>query len=214
MKKRISLMESTTSIIKRGLNILDICADSSQIQMWIDHLYYLKEWNQVLNMTRITEFDLMIKKHLFDVLSVSPFILGENIIDVGSGGGLPGIPLAILYPLKKFYLIEKSKKKCIFLEYVIRKLSLSNAVVICSRIEEYKETIFFDAVIARAFSNIVTIVKLCRKFIRTGGRIYAMKSSYKTEIKNLNKQGFSYDVCQIRVPFSENFLRHLITIKC
>jgi len=104
-------MESTTSIIKRGLNILDICADSSQIQMWIDHLYYLKEWNQVFNMTRITEFDLMIKKHLFDVLSVSPFILGEKIIDVGSGGGLPGIPLAILYPLKKFYLIEKSKKK-------------------------------------------------------------------------------------------------------
>lgn len=102
--------------IKQALTELDIQANETQISLWIDYLKLLEKWNKVYNMTAIKNIEDMLVKHLFDSLAVAKYLKGSSTIDVGTGGGLPGVVLAILYPNHQFTLVDSVGKKIMFLK--------------------------------------------------------------------------------------------------
>src|SRR5437879_4071655 len=143
-----SLLKNTK--LKTGLSEMNLIMTDEQLSQLLVYLQLLQKWNKTYNLTAITDFDKMITHHLLDSLSVSPYITGDNIVDVGSGAGLPGIPLAIYFPDKKFTLIESVGKKTRFISNAVRELGLKNVDVVNVRAEEYQTPNVFDTMIARA----------------------------------------------------------------
>jgi 16S rRNA (guanine527-N7)-methyltransferase len=150
-------------------------------------------------MTAIKKFDDMIEKHLFDSLSVAKYIKGNTTIDVGTGGGLPGVPLAILYPNHKFTLVDSVGKKIMFLKNVKKNLKLENIEPTNSRVEALTDQ-SFDNIISRAFSSIDTFYELCKHFITDDNQMLAMKGP-DTEKDNISKTPLKAVNHKIKVPF-------------
>ncbi|NDT66002.1 16S rRNA (guanine(527)-N(7))-methyltransferase RsmG, partial [Francisella tularensis subsp. holarctica] len=131
--------------IRQALSELDILATEVQIDQWLDYLKLLEKWNKVYNMTAIKNIDEMLVKHLFDSLAVAKYIKGDSTVDVGTGGGLPGVVLAILYPQHQFTLVDSVGKKIMFLKNVKKSLSLNNINPLNTRIENLEGN--FDNII-------------------------------------------------------------------
>ena len=142
----------------------------------IAYLRLLQKWNKAYNLTAITDFDKMVIYHLLDSLSVAPYIKGDNIVDVGSGAGLPGIPLAIYFPEKKFTLIDSVGKKTRFISHAVRELKLNNVQVMQIRAEEYPQAQSFDTMIARAVASIDVLREIARHLLCENGKLLMMKS--------------------------------------
>lgn len=197
-----------TALQENGYTI----AQSTQ-QQFIAFLKLLQKWNQVFNLTAITTPREMIYLHLLDSLAVYPYLTGNNFLDVGSGGGLPGIPLAIIDPKKNWLLLDKSQKKTRFLTQVIAELGLKNVTVECSRCEAFQSPGCFDTIISRAFGTIALLVTTTQHLICPKGQFLAMKGSYpREEIAALpaDFELVGIDQLSIRGLAAE---RHLIRIK-
>ena len=190
---------TTQDKIKQALQELQLTATDEQVQLWIDYLKLLEKWNKVYNMTAIKKFDDMLEKHLFDSLSVAKYIKGNTTIDVGTGGGLPGVPLAILYPEHSFTLVDSVGKKIMFLKNVKKTLKLSNIEPTNSRVEALEDK-GFDNIISRAFSSIDTFYELCKHFITDDNQMLAMKGP-DTEKDNIDKTPLKATNHEIKVPF-------------
>ena len=121
--------------LQSGLLEMKLTLSVEKQSQLLTYLHLLQKWNKAYNLTAITEFDKMISYHLLDSLSISPYLTGKNIVDVGSGAGLPGIPLAIYFPDKKFTLIDSVGKKTRFISCVMRELALQNVEVVNGRAE-------------------------------------------------------------------------------
>ena len=159
-----------------GLAQLNLIVSSENQDKLLHYLRLLQKWNKAYNLTAITEFDKMISYHLLDSLSISPYLTGKNIVDVGSGAGLPGIPLAIYFPDKKFTLIDSVGKKTRFISCVMRELALQNVEVVNGRAEEYQTPHVFDTMIARAVASIEVLVNIAQQLLRQDGVLLMMKS--------------------------------------
>ena len=195
--------------IQKALDELDISATDKQINLWVEYLHLLEKWNKVYNMTSIKKFDDMLGKHLFDSLSVAKYIRGDSTVDVGTGGGLPGVVLAILYPEHKFTLVDSVGKKIMFLKNVKRILKLENIEPINIRIESLEGD--FDNVISRAFSSVDKFYDLCKHFLNDNNQMLAMKGP-DTEEANLAMLPLEIETNQITVPFLEA-QRNLIVMR-
>ena len=195
--------------IQKALDELNISATDKQINLWVEYLHILEKWNQVYNMTSIKKFDDMLGKHLFDSLSVDKYIRGNSTVDVGTGGGLPGVVLAILYPEHKFTLVDSVGKKIMFLKNVKRILKLENIEPINIRIESLEGD--FDNVISRAFSSVDKFYDLCKHFLNDNNQMLAMKGP-DTEEANLAMLPLEIETNQITVPFLEA-QRNLIVMR-
>ena len=195
--------------IQKALLELDIKANPAQIQQWIDYLGLLEKWNKVYNMTAIKKIDDMLVKHLFDSLAVAKYIKGSSSIDVGTGGGLPGVVLAILYPEHKFTLVDSVGKKIIFLKNVKKNLGLKNIEPVNSRIEDLEGS--FDNIISRAFSSVDTFYNLCKQFLTDKNQMLAMKGP-DLEEQNLIKLPLKIEKHSIKVPFLDA-KRNLIVMR-
>lgn len=152
--------------------------NEAQQQLCEQHLDLLEKWNKVYNLTAIRKRQDMAIKHLNDSLAVLPHLPKDtsfNMVDVGTGGGFPGIPLAIAKPECSFTLIDSSLKKVRFLKQVVAELHLKNVNPVHARVEEYSPTVKFDGVISRAFSAIDNMVGLTKHLLADGGHYYAMK---------------------------------------
>ncbi|APC96433.1 16S rRNA (guanine(527)-N(7))-methyltransferase RsmG [Francisella frigiditurris] len=185
--------------IDKALDELNIQATQIQINQWIEYLKLLEKWNKVYNMTAIKDFDDMLEKHLFDSLSIARYIKGNSTVDVGTGGGLPGIPLAILYPQHKFTLVDSVGKKIMFLKNVKKSLNLENITPLNCRIESL-ENQSFDNIISRAFSSIDTFYDLCKNLVTDSNQMLAMKGP-DIEEQNLQKIPLKSQTYKIKVPF-------------
>lgn len=194
------------AVEKLGLDVVD-----SQIDRWLEYLALLQKWNKTYNMTAITRFNDMLIKHLFDSLSVASFITGERIADVGTGGGLPGIPLAILYPQKSFTLIDSVGKKVRFLNHAKKALQLDNLFPIHTRVETYLPDQKFDQVISRAFSSVSDFYALTKHLLKEGGELIAMKGEMIEE-DSIAKLPLSAQSVPVEVPQLEA-KRHIIVLK-
>ena len=158
---------------------LDVSIDAQQ--KLLAYLSLLQKWNKVYNLTAVRDPLEMVALHLLDSLSVLPYINANNLLDVGSGGGLPGIVLAICKPTLQVTTIDTVQKKAIFMRQVKGELSLSNLTVVHARVESYKPKEKFDAIISRAFSEIALFIKLTQHLLAENGQWFAMKGQVSHE---------------------------------
>lgn len=162
-----------------GMAALGLAVSEQQERSLLGYLGLLEKWNQVYNLTAVREPERMLTLHLLDSLAVLPALLDlparQDLLDVGSGGGLPGVPLAILRPQWRVSLLEASHKKASFLRQAGAELGLANVRVVQERLEDFGETAGFDLVISRAFAELKDFLDGAARFAKPGGRILAMK---------------------------------------
>lgn len=142
------------------------------------YLQLLQRWNRVYNLTAVRDPVQMQLLHVADSLSIAPFIQGDNCLDVGSGAGLPGIPLAIVQPERQFTLLDTSGKKTRFLQQVVLELHLPNVEVVQARVENWQPQSPYAAIISRAFASLQDFVNMAGHCLGEGGILYAMKGRY------------------------------------
>ncbi|MFT4060634.1 MAG: 16S rRNA (guanine(527)-N(7))-methyltransferase RsmG [Legionella sp.] len=150
------------------------------------YLLLLKKWNLAYNLTAIRDIKSMVSKHLLDSLAILPWLKGTRIIDVGTGAGLPGIPLAIAQPEKNFVLLDANGKKIRFLNEIKRQLHLSNLEIVHFRVENYHPAQGFDTVVSRAFSSLTQMIQWTEHLIAKDGIWLAMKGRHPdTELREI-----------------------------
>ena len=147
----------------------------AQRQQLVAYVELLNKWNKAYNLTSVRNPEDMLIKHILDSLVVGPKLAGQHFIDVGTGPGLPGIPLAILYPERNFVLLDSLGKRITFLRQVVFQLKLTNVTPMLSRVEEFQPEQPFDGVLSRAFASLQDMVNWCQHLIDTNGRFYALK---------------------------------------
>jgi len=166
--------------LQRGCDTLQLTLDSRQQALLLDYLGLLARWNKAYNLTAVRDEAQMVTRHLLDSLVIAPHIRGQRLIDVGTGAGLPGIPLAVLFPEREFHLLDSNGKKTRFLFQVKTALRLDNMVVHHARVESFVPTEPFDVVLSRAFASLGDMVDGCRHLLAPDGRFLAMKGAYPT----------------------------------
>jgi len=166
------------------------------------YLELIEKWNRVHNLTAVRDPAQMVVVHVLDSLSVLPHLDGcARILDVGTGPGLPGIPVAIARPGTRVTLLDSSHKKCAFLEQARIELSLDNVDVVCERIEQWQPADLYDAVVSRAFSELSDFVVQARHAVAPGGRMIAMKGVYPfDEIARVPASHKVAQVLELHVP--------------
>ena len=185
---------------------------SKEVEQQAKYLELLLEANKNINLTGITQPKEAVIKHTLDSLSVSNAIEGTKVIDIGSGGGTPGIPLAIANPDKQFYLVDSVLKKTIFLKEAIETLKLNNVEVICERGENIKN-LSADTVVSRAFGSLNYLIDASKHMVSKKGLFLAMKGKIKKEEISGLVAGFSVlQIQEIEVPYLEA-TRHFVFIK-
>jgi len=161
--------------IARGLAALGLEAPEGAVERLARYLELIRRWNEVYNLTAITDPAEMVPKHLLDSLAPLPHIEAARLADIGAGAGLPGIPIAILRPGLPVTLVESSGKKARFLRTAARELGLANVAVAESRIERWAPAPPPDAVVARALAPLPELCALVQGWLPAGGRLYALK---------------------------------------
>lgn len=152
----------------------------------MQYLELIQTWNRVFNLTAITNERDMVYLHLIDSLMVIPFLQGQKFLDVGSGAGLPGIPLAIINPDQEWTLLDKNNKKTRFLTQAISELNLSNVKVEHSRSEDFHPKECFDSILSRAFGTLTMFIDTTAHLLCENGQLIAMKGKYpQDEIRGI-----------------------------
>jgi len=179
----------------------------------LSYLELLIKWNKAYNLTAIRDPQAMVVLRLLDSLTVWPFVRGPNVLDVGTGAGLPGIPLAIAMPEHRFTLLDTNGKKTRFLEYALRQLGLKNVDVQKTRIEDFAPVQPFDTVVSRAFSALSLFADTCGPLLNQSGCLLAMKGKLpKDEIAVLNEAQWRVGSYELEVPGLEAE-RHMIVLE-
>lgn len=187
-------MNQSTALSKQ----LDDLGFSWPSEPFIDYLLLLDKWNKAYNLTAIRSLDSMVTHHLFDSLAILPWIKGPRLLDVGTGAGLPGIPLALAMPSLQVVLLDSNGKKIRFLREVKRALQLTNVEIVQTRAETYHPSSDFDTVTSRAFSTLESFLHVTRHLLAETGIWLAMKGRYPdTELTAINHP---YHVEKYTVP--------------
>ncbi len=195
------------------LNELDIKISAEQKEKLFKFVALLDKWNKAYNLTSVRDPNEMWVKHILDSLVVSPHLVGNRFIDVGTGPGLPGLPLAIINPDKEFVLLDSLGKRIRFIEQVLLQLGIKNVTPVQSRVEEYQPEQGFDGVLSRAFASLSDMVHWCEHLPNKTGKFYALKGIYHQEEVAELPDNFKLDqVIALKVPELVGE-RHLILVK-
>ena len=197
--------------ISCGLAHLNISPSSDLVAKLEIYLKELMKWNRVFNLTAIRAESKLVSHHLLDSLAISPYISGEKIIDVGTGAGLPGLPLALLYPDKQFTLLDSNGRKTRFLQQIKTRLDLKNCHIKQSRVEDYKGC--FDQLTCRAFASLTDIIRLCAHLIKEPGQILALKGKRDQDIETSQLQPFEIEIIHALDVPSVEAERHLLILR-
>lgn len=197
-----------------GTDQMSMTVSDNQLDQLLAYLEILAKWNKAYNLTAIKDQAEMVIRHLLDSLSIAAYIQGTNICDVGSGAGLPGIPLAILLPEKHFTLLDSNGKKTRFMVQAINTLHLDNVSIVQKRAESWKPGNKFDVITTRAFSDLSYMVSMTRHLLKDSGFWMAMKGTYpQDEITKLTNTipDITVDACKtLSVPGCEQERRLMI----
>lgn len=179
----------------------------------LTYLALVEKWNRVYSLTAVRDPGSMLHQHLLDSLAVLPHLSGARILDVGSGPGLPGIPLAIARPQSSVTLLDANHKKAAFLKQAAIELELGNVTVVCQRVEQWQPEEKFDVVISRAFSDLGQFIELAGRLCARDGVLAAMKGVYPHEELNQIPAGYRLaEVIALEVPgLGAN--RHLVIVR-
>lgn len=217
---------NSSQLLVSGVQQLNIHLDNEQLSLLMRFITLLQKWNQAYNLTAIEDTDEIISKHILDSLSVAEYLEGENIIDVGSGAGLPGIPLAILYPQKQFTLLDSNAKKTRFIQQAAIDLGLKNVQALHLRVEDYSPTGHpaghptgqmmnnFSTLISRAFASSDKLFDSCKQLLKhldEDGRIIFMLGKQK-QLEALPNGYNVVDIQSIKIPRLEA-QRHIAIVQ-
>jgi 16S rRNA (guanine527-N7)-methyltransferase len=175
-------MSELTRILADGLVRLNLPLPAAVQQQLLDYVALVQKWNKVYNLTAVRDSDKMLTHHLLDSLAVVPHVAAaRTLLDVGSGAGLPGIPLALALPEAHVTLLDSNHKKCAFLNQAVIELALANVRVVCDRVENITLNQQFTVVISRAFSDLPRFSQRAGRLVAPGGALLAMKGAQPRE---------------------------------
>lgn len=205
---------SLQASIESGLEAMRLQVPAGQAARMAAHLELVAKWNRVHNLTAVRETDQMVVLHVLDSLSLLPHLGGaKSLLDVGTGAGFPGIPIALARPDVEVTLLDSSRKKCTFLEQAKAELGLANVNVACERVESWRPEHRYDAVVSRAFAELSDFVTQARHLLAPGGRLLAMKGVYPfEEIARVPASHRVAEVVELSVP-SLDAKRHLVLLE-
>ncbi|AVH31681.1 16S rRNA (guanine(527)-N(7))-methyltransferase RsmG [Vibrio fluvialis] len=191
----------------------DLKVSEHQREQLVGYVELLNKWNKAYNLTSVRDPMEMMVKHILDSIVVSPLLVGERFIDVGTGPGLPGIPLAIMNPEKSFVLLDSLGKRIRFIKQVLHELKIANVTPVQSRVEDYDGEEGFDGVLSRAFASITDMVEWCHHLPRAHTGVFlALKGLLpQEEIAQLPEWCSVTDIKALNVPELEGE-RHLVIL--
>lgn len=205
-------LERLSKQLRKGLEDLELPLDDDAHDKCLKHIQLLAKWNQAYNLTSVRIPREMITRHVLDSLSVAWFVQGPNVLDIGTGAGFPGIPIAIVCQDSDFVLTDSSAKKIDFVRHVIAKLGLQNTQIVHKHVDGSGLEKKFETILCRALGPLGLVAKLGAPLLQPGGAILAMKGKFpETEINNL-PSSFNCQVHKLTVPELEES-RHLVVIK-
>ncbi len=179
-------------------------------ELLMEFVAELMNWNRVYNLTSVRKPADIVTRHILDSLSILEHLRGDRILDVGTGAGLPGIPLAIACPEREFVLLDSSSKKLRFVQQTLGILKLDNVTLANARVDEYQPENLFDTIVCRAFSDLPDFYRNTSRLCNSGGCILAMKGVYPmTEVESLDDRSVISDVVALKVP-GLDAERHLV----
>lgn len=168
-------MKSLGVQLENGLAAMGLSINAPVQQKLLAYLALIYKWNKVHNLTAVREPAEMVTLHLLDSLAVLPHIQAERLLDVGSGAGLPGIPLALCLPQMRVTVLDSSHKKASFMRQAKAELGVDNVEVVCGRVEQFKPEELYDVIISRAFSDLNQFTSLTRHLCKPDAQWLAMK---------------------------------------
>ncbi len=173
----------------------------------------LERWNRKVNLTAVRDREQMETLHLADSLAVRPFLEGRQVLDVGTGPGFPGLPLAIAEPDRDFTLLDSNNKKIMFVQHVVGLLGLDNVRAVKARSEDYAPGHRFDTVIARALASLPRLVDMAGHHVREDGVFIALKGRYPAAELEQLPAPWSHEVMALDVPGLETGSRHAVLLR-
>ncbi len=199
-------------LLSEGIRTLHLDINTEKQSLLLTYLEQLAKWNKAYNLSGIKDPERMLTLHLLDSLSVLPFINGNSVLDVGTGAGLPGLPIAICHPRKRVNLLDSNGKKTRFLFQTATRLNLKNIIVINERVENYSSPDSVDLVISRAFSSIAQFITQTRHLLGEKSKLLAMKGHYpQAELKEMPAGFKLLEIHELKIP-GEVGARHLLEI--
>lgn len=199
------------TILADGLQALRIELDAHTQQALVDFVALLGRWNEAYNLTAVREPEQMMIRHVLDSLAILPFVQGPRVIDIGTGPGLPGIPLALARPQMRFVLLDSNAKKISFVRQAIAQLGLKNVEAVQERVEKYRPADKFNSLLSRAFASLGDMLAGADHLCAPGGQFLAMKGLYPQEELAEIGSAYSARVEALQVP-GLDAARHLIII--
>jgi 16S rRNA (guanine527-N7)-methyltransferase len=198
--------------LTRGVAQLGLELPAGAAERLLAYLELITKWNQVYNLTAIRDPQRMVVEHLLDSLAILPHLLAPRLLDVGTGAGLPGVPLAIVRPAWRIVLLDSSHKRCSFLRQAAIELRLGNVEVACERAESYRPAEPFASVVSRAFSDTAHFARVALPLVARGGTMLAMKGLYPhEELAQLAPEVALKEVVALAVP-GLDAQRHLVVM--
>ncbi len=205
------LKTELTKELSHLVNGLSFDVSAEQIDKLVGYVLLMDKWNKTYNLSSVRDPHEMLIKHILDSIIVTPYLQGSNIADVGTGPGLPGIPLAIMCVNKNFTLIDSLGKRIRFIKQAIHELNISNVVPIQARVETL-EAKQFNIIVSRAFASLSDMLFWCEHLVADDGRFYALKGQLrKEELDQVPAQFKIESSLPLSVPSLEGE-RHLVKI--
>jgi 16S rRNA (guanine527-N7)-methyltransferase len=191
-------MEKCRSILVSGIHSLNLIISEEKTELLLAFIKLIEKWNKAYNLTAVKDREEMVRLHLLDSLAIIPYIEGKRVIDIGTGAGLPGIPLAICLPEPRFTLLDSNAKKTRFVQQAVLELKLKNVEVCHHRVEKYHPEKNFNTAITRAFAGLSDMVELAAHLLARDGVMLAMKG--RCPDAELEQVSAKKTVIPVRVP--------------
>ena len=186
---------------------------TQQQQQLVNLVLMVNKWNKAYNLTSVRDPSDMLVKHILDSITVAPYISGQRIIDVGTGPGFPGLPLAIMLPNVEFVLLDSLGKRIRFIKQAIFELGLTNVTAVQSRVEEHQPESHYDQVLSRAFASLSDMLSWCHHLVSPTGEFLALKGQIdEQELKEIPNNFIITDRIALKVPQLEG-ARHLVSVQ-
>jgi 16S rRNA (guanine527-N7)-methyltransferase len=207
-------MRPHLAALRQGLEELALALPEAAQEKLLAYVELLAKWNKTYNLTAIRKPEKMLSHHLLDSLAVLPHLSAGPLADVGSGGGLPGIPLAIADPGRRVTLNDANQKKSAFLRQAVIELQLQNADVHVGRVQVWNPALRYACVITRGFAELAEFIAACRHLVAPGGVLVAMKGVFpQAELERVSGGADCRDVRRLQVPLL-GAERHLVLCRC
>ena len=209
----MTIQQDLHTILASGLEALSLDLSDLQQQQLVDYVMLIDKWNKAYNLTSVRDPKQMMVKQILDSLAIVPHLIGDNIIDVGTGPGLPGMPLAIAFPEKKFTLLDSLGKRVRFMTQCVHTLKLENVTPVQSRVEAHNGEVPYDVVLSRAFASLKDMLHWCQHLVDSEGQFLALKGQFpQDEIDEVSDYFHVIRTENLTVP---NLVgeRHLVWLK-